>query len=295
MAPLRTGGIEPRRRADGSRYYRARIRLGDGSRVRVDVPAAYSAAAGGKSADERAELYAAALQEREDEFGELLAKKRAGLLGRRRRVAPTGGMATWFDAWIADRRAKGQTSTRDNRGHYEHHIAPAIGPTHVREWTTDDLRRLSRELDGAVQRGDIGWKTARNVWTTTGKMLADAVRSKRDELRCRDSNPIRDVEGPSRGVERAHQYLYPSELAAFAAADEDAVPRAWRRLVAIAVYTCARGGELRALRWEDVDLEHRVIHFHRSSERGSRLDKSTKGKQARPSRWSPASSPCSRR
>jgi len=83
MPPPRTGNVEPFKRADGRTYYRARIRLADKTRVRVDVPEKYSVPAGGKTAEERAELYAAAAQEREDETGQLLAKKQAGTLGRR--------------------------------------------------------------------------------------------------------------------------------------------------------------------------------------------------------------------
>jgi hypothetical protein len=210
--------------------------------VRVDVPDQYATPAGGLSAEERAELYAQAAQEKEDETGEHLAKKRAGLLGRRPRQPPTTEMGTWLDAWVGSRTARGQTSTRDNQAH----IAPAIGGKHVRDWTVDDLRGLSRYLDGQIQAASIAWKTARNVWATAGKMLADSVRSKDDAIRCRDSNPIRDVEGPTRGLERAHPYLYPSEVAAFVRCED--VPLAWRRLVAVAVYTFARASELRALR-----------------------------------------------
>ena len=46
------------------------------------------------------------------------------------------------------------------------------------------------------------------------------------------------------------QFLYPSEFLRFVNCDE--VPIAWRRSVAIAVYTYLRAGELRVLRWEDV-------------------------------------------
>jgi hypothetical protein len=45
--------------------------------MRVDVPDKYAVPAGGLTARERAELYAAAIQEREDENGPLLAEKRA--------------------------------------------------------------------------------------------------------------------------------------------------------------------------------------------------------------------------
>ncbi len=279
MPPPRTGSVEPFKRADGSTYYRARIRLADDSRVRVDVPEKYSTPAGGKTGRERAELYAEALQERENETGEHLTKKRAGLLGRRPRIQPTGAMGDWLDAWIGSREANGQTSTRENRSHYDTHIAPAIGGTHVRDWTTADMRTLSRYLDKQIQDGHIAWKTARNVWTTAGKMLADAVRSKRDEIRCRESNPIRDVEGPNRGAHRAHPYLYPSEVLTFVSCDD--VPLMWRRAVALGIYTYARAAELRALRWADVDLEHGTIHVHRARDRVTGEDKPTKTKHAR--------------
>ncbi len=52
-------------------------------------------------------------------------------------------MAKWLDAWMGAREANGQTSTRENRGHCETHIATAIGGQHLRDWTADDLRKLS--------------------------------------------------------------------------------------------------------------------------------------------------------
>src|SRR5690606_4057642 len=52
--------------------------------------------------------------------------------------------------------------------------------------------------------------------------------------------------------------------------------------IAIAVYTYLRAGELRVLRWEDVDLEHAVIHVHRAFDRTTGGVKSTKGRRARP-------------
>lgn len=75
MARARTGSVETRRRADGSRSFIARIRLADGSRERVLVTKTHSTPAGGRSARERAELYAPARQEREDEAGELFVAR----------------------------------------------------------------------------------------------------------------------------------------------------------------------------------------------------------------------------
>jgi hypothetical protein len=114
MPPPRTGSVEPLKRADGSTYFRARIRLADGTRARVDVPEKYSTPAGGKSALERAERYALAVQEREDEKGELLAKKRSDVTARERTTDPKTIDA--FAAGVFDRReGEGKSGKRESR------------------------------------------------------------------------------------------------------------------------------------------------------------------------------------
>jgi integrase len=45
------------------------------------------------------------------------------------------------------------------------------------------------------------------------------------------------------------------------------VPVRWARLFALAVYTYTRAGELEALDWSDVHLEHGYAHVHRSVDR----------------------------
>lgn len=60
------------------------------------------------------------------------------------------------------------------------------------------------------------------------------------------------------------------------------VPIRWGRLFALAVYTFARAGELAALRWEDVDLDHETIQVHRSEDRVRKTGiKATKSETAR--------------
>ncbi len=63
---------------------------------------------------------------------------------------------------------------------------------------------------------------------------------------------------------KAKQFLYPSEFLKFVSCPR--VPFSWRRAVALAVYTYARDGELRAIRWDggDVDLEHGVLSITRA-------------------------------
>jgi integrase len=212
-----------------------------------------------------------------------------GMKPRAPKTAPGGGsgpairgeatMEGWLGVWLTSRRAKGQTSTRENESHYGHHIKEATGGRHVRDWTTDDLRALSRSLDAKVQGNEMKWKTAWNVWATASRICRDACSSKLDELRVRSDNPARDVAGPDRGAATAKQYLYPSEFERLLACSK--VPLQWRRLVALSIYLYPRAGELRVLRWQDVDLEHGVIHIHLARDRETGLAKATKTKHAR--------------
>lgn len=184
----------------------------------------------------------------------------------------------WFDAWMKARVARGLTSTKDNRSHYEHHIKPAL-PKHVRDWTAEDVRALVRALDAKVQAGELSWKAARNVWGTASKMAADAVKSKLDSLRVRTTNPCADVEGPDRGEKRAKQFLYPSEFLQFVSCED--VPLSWRRAVAQAVYLFVRDGEHRALQCADVDRAHGVVNVTKARDRRTNRIKATKTKRAR--------------
>ncbi len=59
------------------------------------------------------------------------------------------------------------------------------------------------------------------------------------------------------------------------------VPLAWRRNLAVAVYLYMRDGELRELRWEDVDLEHALVNVHHAYNRRTKQSKTTKTGNAR--------------
>jgi integrase len=185
----------------------------------------------------------------------------------------------WFESWIARREQQGIASTRENRQHYRYHITPVLGARHIKYWTVDDLRKLSSTLDGRVVVAALSWKTARNVWDTVSKMLSDAVASKHAELRVRDDNPASGVRGPERGVRKGKQFIYPGEFLRLLNCEE--VPEQWKTYVALATYLYVREGELRALRWEDVDLDHAVLHVHQAADRITGKSKSTKSGVAR--------------
>ena len=87
--------------------------------------------------------------------------------------------------------------------------------------------------------------------------------------------------GPTFGVTKAKTYLWPSEFLTLVGSDQ--VPVRWRRLFALAVYTYMRAGELDALEWSDVDLEHGTFHVHAAIDRlkKGKKEKATKSETAR--------------
>ena len=113
-----------------------------------------------------------------------------------------------------------------------------------------------------------------------------ACRSKLPELRVRDDNPAASVEAPDRGVAKAKQFLYPSEVDAFARCGE--LPLAYGRLVVVQAYTYLRPGELAVLRWRDVDLDRGVVRIHRARDHRTGDAKSTKTGHNRDLRLEPS-------
>lgn len=287
MATARTGTLEgektPLRDASSRRYWRGKVTLQDGTKARVDIPVpkCYSATA--------ARLHVEWAQAEEDTHHTIDNAK----VAKHATAAPaiaTGEADRWFDAWIASRKARGLSSTADNEGHFRLHIRPALGGKHVRDWTSDDLRAVVAALDAKIAAGEISPKSASNIYGTATKMVSDACKSKVAALRVRSDNPAKDVTGPDAGEERAKQFLYPSEFLRLVSCE--GVPLRWRRAIALAVYLFPRAGELRALKWDAVDLEHDTVHVHESFERRSRLVTSTKSGKGSPSLSSRRSSRC---
>jgi integrase len=283
VSPPRTGSLESFERADGRKYYRARVRLGDGTRARVDVPEKYSTPAGGKSGKERAELYAMAVQEREDETGELLAKKREEEAKKLRQSDPRHGetLKLWSERWCKARRARGLRSV-DTDGHrLTAHVLPRLGARPMRDITRVEIEEFVSALDERVRATDkpISWKTAAHVWGLVTRMFADASGAKQRDLRVRDDNPALGVHGPDRGARKAKVYLWPSEFLDLVSCAD--VPLEWRRAFAVTTYLYARAGEVNALTWDDVDLDRRVVHIHSAVDRDTGKTHSTKTSVAR--------------
>jgi integrase len=257
-------------------HYRYRISLADGSGPWIDIAPTVRS----KDAEERVREVAAERSKTAREKG--LRAEDFGLKPRGSKAAPaapTAGttMSDWVDTWTKHRQGRGIATARECAGVWRRHIEPVI-VAHVRDWTREDLRRLARTLDDRVQKSELSWKSARNVWVIATKIAADAAGSKLDAIRCRADNPASGVEGPDRGARKAEQFLYPSEFKRFVSCID--VPVEWRRAVALAIYTFVRDGELRALSWDagDLDLEHGVLSVTRALRR---VEPAKKGETAR--------------
>jgi integrase len=259
----RTGTVEPFVRADGTVYYRGKVRLADGSRERIDIDEPHCF-------DEKAaRAFVREIQAQEDVHGRLLARKRG--------TPPPATSETvreWHKRWVASRVAKGNTSTRDDKSRYETHADSLIGDKPMALVTRSDVEGIVEALDAKVRANALSWHTAWNVWAVVAKMFRDASMAKQRDLRVRDDNPCERVAPPDRGVRRAKQFLYPSELLALM--DCAAIALEWRRLIALAVYLFPRAGELEALEWEDVDIQRGIIHIHRGTDRERGGSKGTK-------------------
>jgi integrase len=186
----------------------------------------------------------------------------------------------YVDRWLAERVARGIASARlHDRGRLRKHAFPIFGLLEARTFGREDVERFVTDLDRKIRLDveddeHLSWKTASNVWVLVSKMCKDMVDAKRRELRVRDDNPAARVHPPERGEARAKNYLYPSEFRRLV--ECQAIRVKFRMLYAVAVYTYARGGELAALEWSDVDLEHGIIHITKSVDAETRKVKSTK-------------------
>lgn len=226
-------------------------------------------------------------QKMKDERAKPTAQRSAGLIGD-----------TWFQLWREDRERAGIDTTSDVT-HYRKYIQPVIGPMPIVEVTRREIEAIVATLDELIRQREveggkagIAWKTADNVWTTLRAMFRDAAFSKPSRgLVVRADNPTADVQPPERGEDRERTFLYPSEYLALmtSAALWNGTGRnvlvgrhyrRWARVFTLATYLCMRASELRGVRWEHVDFEHRTITVRVQAKRGKRKAEDTSTKTA---------------
>jgi integrase len=187
----------------------------------------------------------------------------------------------WCERWLEARKRRGLVGGKDDESRLRVHVWPHLGDRDIVRITTTDLERLVAHLDQQVQSGRMSWKLARNVWGLVSKAFSDAVKSKDPDLRVLTANPAASVAPPDKGAVKSKVYLWPSEFLALVRCTR--VPLRYRRLVALSVYLYCRAGELEALRWDALDLDHGVVHIHQATDRYRDIGtvRHTKGKEAR--------------
>ena len=266
-------------------HYRYRITLIDGARPWIDVaPGPRSPLAEARVREVAAERSKIAREKglRAEDFG---LKPRGSRTAPLVATLPEGEtVAKWTDRWLAARAGRGLSTTPHDRGRLKNYVLPKLGPLAMRAVSRDDIERLVEDLDRLIMlpedhKDRISWKTASNAWVLVSKMFKDAAGAKQRDLRVRSDNPAAGVAPPEHGERKAKVYLYPSEFRCLVECEQ--IDRPFRAMYAVAVYTYARAGELEALTWSDVDLEHGVIQINKAIDRETGKVKSTKSGESR--------------
>lgn len=162
------------------------------------------------------------------------------------------------------------------------HIAPHLGERTLASLRTEDVDRLI----AALEAGGKAPGTVRNIVTPLRKMLADAVRQGKLV-----ANPAANADLPPAqdyvGKELPHEHTDAIRDALVDLAPSDPL-RNEPDLFSVCFFDVALGtglrlGELRALRWRDVDRVHRLIRVERAySRRQLRQPKSEAGVRSVP-------------
>lgn len=159
---------------------------------------------------------------------------------------------------------------RTHEGDLERYVLPRIGTVRLDQLRRRDVQAL---VDHLIGKGLSGSKV-RNAVMPLRVICRRAI--ERDELTV---NPTANLSLPE-GAGRRDRAASPAEAAELL----DALPEAERPLWATAFYAGLRRGELRALRWEDVDERVTVIHVRRGWDdvEGEIEPKSRKGERRVP-------------
>lgn len=190
----------------------------------------------------------------------------------------------WADRWFAWRERRGLEQQDAERSRWGKWIQAApvrdrvFGDLAIAGVTAEDLEDVVSHLDASVRKEALSWKTAANAWALVTSAFSDAKDAKDRSVRARKDNPARDVRGPDRGARKAKAWLHPREV--LAVLENAAEPLSVRRALALNVYLYSRPGELRALTWDDVDLESGRVTFHRAIRRDG-TEKGTKTGEVR--------------
>jgi integrase len=162
----------------------------------------------------------------------------AGTYGKKRDTAPT--LEEFSKAFLEHADTNNKPATRSAKdGILRNHLLPALGKKRLDQIGAEEVERFK----AAKLKEGIKPKTLNNFLTVLRKLLALAVEWGRLDKLPR----VKWMRAPAAEFD----FLTAKELEQLLATSEEA----WRPMLTVAGHTGLRLGELRALRWESVDLK----------------------------------------
>ena len=209
------------------RYYEGRGK----NRKRKSLPGAFTNQHNAKAARDR-----------------MLAEQAAGTFGRAE--PKTILFSDFADQWLRDYAALKRGSTQDDyAGVVNKHLKPFFGDRDLKQITPEEVQGfVTAELETGYKP-----RTVNKVITIANMMFKHA-----EMWGYLDVNPARFVERP-REQKKERDYLKPDEVRRLL----ETAPEKYLPVFATGALAGLREGELLALRWSDVDLEHGLIYVRR--------------------------------
>lgn len=170
--------------------------------------------------------------------------------------------------WIANCEAEGLEfgTVKQRREHLRLHIIPFVGREKLSGLTMPRVYQFDAELRANGRSVSMRRKVLTNLKTLltyaqsqglVAQNVARGVKIKADD---------RNTPGPLR---EGHDYPTKSELRLLI----DKTPPKWRAFIVTAIFTGMRIGELRGLRWQDIDLDAGIIHVRQRADAWCRMGK----------------------
>jgi integrase len=193
-------------------------------------------------------------REAEDSLAAILAAAPRSTTARGNAVVTFEDACVEWLRYVTDDRQRAASTLHDYRNVVRRYLLPGFGPsTPVTKITTEDIDAFRERLVG---EGRLSRRLIQKVLVLLHGILKRAKRKKWIL-----SNPAEDAERITVPRSGDFSVLTPAEVEALARAggcEQDAA------VFIVAAFTGLRLGELRGLRWADVDFDKRTIHVRRN-------------------------------
>lgn len=163
----------------------------------------------------------------------------------------------WFDTWLQDYvEGKREPKTlRNYRMNVDRHIKPGLGQIRLHGLTAPQVQRF---INGKIAEGTLSSRSIAQIFEVLRNGLNKAVK-----LKLISYNPALGVELPEVKLRKAPVIAIEQAKAILAAVQGHRLEAVFSVAMALGL----RSGELRGLRWADVDLAAGIIHVRQQVQR----------------------------